>query len=164
MDADKVTGVCVAMAMTMKDQDFAERVLQRVREHFPQEYPLSTYQLADIFTQIGMEAKEDGLPFVSMKYLEIGEYLSRYDIAQDLLPPEKPEVPLLLRAWYGLRGKPVYEMPAPIDIVFTAPPGPGNECVFVEVTQGGRSINSKKMTWVDRRDGTVALRLPGHFH
>jgi hypothetical protein len=46
-----------------------------------------------------------------------------------------------------------------IDIVFAAPPGPGNECVFVEVEdERGRSISVGE--WVDRGDGFWALRLP----
>lgn len=45
-----------------------------------------------------------------------------------------------------------------IDIVFTAPPGPGGECVFVEVENGrGKSVNIGE--WVKREDGLYALRL-----
>jgi len=71
---------------------------------------------------------------------------------------ERPHVPVLFRWWYRLRRKQVYVVPAPIDVVFTAPPGPGSECVFVDLEQGGRSVHGG--TWVDRPDGTVALRLP----
>lgn len=147
-----------------RDEEFAERLLLRVRGNFPQEYPLSVYQLGDIFTSIGMELRVSGTLGLARRYIMIGEYLSRAETAEGLRPVEKPPVPMMFRLWYWLRGKQVYEIPAPIDIVFTGPPGPGNECVFVEVEQGGRSINTKKMCWVDRLDGTVALRLPGHFH
>lgn len=51
-------------------------------------------------------------------------------------------------------------MPEPIDIVFTAPPGPANECVFVEVEQNGRSIDIGE--WIERPDGLWALRIPSH--
>lgn len=45
-----------------------------------------------------------------------------------------------------------------VDIVFTAPPGPSNECVFVEVEdQDGHSVQLGK--WVERPDGTTALRV-----
>lgn len=49
-------------------------------------------------------------------------------------------------------------MSAPLDIVFTAPPGPGSECVFVEVERDGRSVDVGE--WITRPDGLVALRLP----
>lgn len=45
-----------------------------------------------------------------------------------------------------------------LDIVFTARPGPGNECVFVEVERDGHSVQVGE--WVERPDGLVALRLP----
>ena len=46
-----------------------------------------------------------------------------------------------------------------IDIVFTAPPGPGNECVFVEAEDAaGKSIRIGE--WVTRQDGSTALRIP----
>jgi len=46
-----------------------------------------------------------------------------------------------------------------IDIVFTDLPGPGSECVFVEVEdQSGKSIAIG--TWTRRSDGFVALRIP----
>lgn len=51
-------------------------------------------------------------------------------------------------------------MPEAIDIVFTAPPGPANECVFVEVEQDGRSIDIGE--WIERPDGLWALRIPTH--
>lgn len=45
-----------------------------------------------------------------------------------------------------------------MDIVFAAPPGPGNECVFVEVEdQTGRSRSIGE--WVQRPDGLWALRI-----
>lgn len=45
-----------------------------------------------------------------------------------------------------------------IDIVFAGPPGPGNECVFVEVeNEDGESLVVGE--WVTRPDGFVALRL-----
>lgn len=45
-----------------------------------------------------------------------------------------------------------------VDIVFTAPPGPANECVFVEVeTLDGRSVSLGE--WVQRPDGLAALRV-----
>jgi hypothetical protein len=46
-----------------------------------------------------------------------------------------------------------------VDIVFTGRPGPGNECVFVEVERDGRSIRYGE--WIDRPDGLAALRIPG---
>jgi hypothetical protein len=49
-------------------------------------------------------------------------------------------------------------MTGPLDIVFTAPPGPGNECVFVECERDGRSITIGE--WITRDDGLVALRIP----
>jgi len=47
----------------------------------------------------------------------------------------------------------------PVDIVFTDRPGPGNECLFVEVERDGRSIRYGE--WIDRPDGMAALRIPG---
>lgn len=45
-----------------------------------------------------------------------------------------------------------------VDIVFTAFPGPSNECVFVEVEdQHGRSVRLGE--WVERPDGLAALRV-----
>lgn len=44
-----------------------------------------------------------------------------------------------------------------LDIVFTAKPGPGNECVFVEVERDGRSV--RVGTWTDHPDGYVSLRI-----
>jgi hypothetical protein len=47
-------------------------------------------------------------------------------------------------------------MSAALHIVFTAAPGPGRECVFVEVeTPDGKSINAGE--WIDRADGLVEL-------
>lgn len=45
-----------------------------------------------------------------------------------------------------------------LDIVFTAPPGPGRECVFVECECDGRSVTVGE--WITRDDGLVALRIP----
>lgn len=148
----------------MQDVDFADRILLRVRDHFPQEYPLNVYQFADVLTELGMEVRKNGTRMLGQRLLDAGEYLNRTETNEWLQPIEKPHVPWMFRLWYGLRRKEVYEIPAPIDIVFTAPPGPGNECVFIDVEQGGRSINTNKMSWINRSDGTVALRLPGHFH
>jgi len=148
----------------MQDVNFAEKILLRVRDHFPQEYPLNVYQFADVLIELGMEARKTDTLMLAQRLLDAGAYLNQYGVAQDLQPEERPSVPLMFRLWYRLRGKEVYEIPAPIDIVFTGPPGPGNECVFVEVEQAGRSISTGKMSWIDRQDGTVALRLPGHFH
>jgi hypothetical protein len=47
----------------------------------------------------------------------------------------------------------------PVDIVFTDRPGPGNECLFVEVERDGRGIRYGE--WIDRPDGMAALRIPG---
>lgn len=45
-----------------------------------------------------------------------------------------------------------------LDIVFKAPPGPGEECVFVEVENDqGRSVSIGE--WVERPDGYHVLRL-----
>lgn len=45
-----------------------------------------------------------------------------------------------------------------IDIVFTAPPGPDGECVFVEVENDrGRSVCIGE--WIRRDDGYHVLRL-----
>lgn len=148
----------------MEDVDFAKRILMRVRDHFPQEYPLNVYQFADVLTELGMEARLSGTAGLAQRLIDAGAFLNQYEVAQDLLPIEKPHVPTMFRWWFRLRRKEIYEIPAPIDIVFTAPPGPGSQCVFVEVEQGGRSINTEKMSWIAREDGTVALRLPGHFH
>jgi hypothetical protein len=45
-----------------------------------------------------------------------------------------------------------------LDIVFTDFPGPGDECVFVEVERDGRSVIIGE--WIKRDDGLVALRIP----
>jgi hypothetical protein len=46
----------------------------------------------------------------------------------------------------------------PLNIIFTGPPGPGNDCVFVEVeTDDGRSVKAGE--WSQRQDGHWALRL-----
>lgn len=143
------------------DNDFARRLLLRVREVFPQRYPLSTWQLADVLTEIGMELKghtETDPLWYAQRYIDLGAYLNDFEVAGDLEPVERPEVPRWARLWCWLRRKQVYVVPPPIDVVFTAPPGPGSECVFVEVEQGGRSVGAA--SWVDRPDGTVALRLP----
>lgn len=147
----------------MGNNDFAEKILLRVRDHFPQEYPLSAYQFADILTQLGMEARNNGTAGMAQRLLDAGAYLNRTDVNEWLSPIEKPHVPAMFRWWYKLRRMEVYKTPAPIDIVFNAPPGAGNLCVFVDVEQGGRSINTKTMSWIDRSDGTVALRLSGNF-
>ena len=45
-----------------------------------------------------------------------------------------------------------------LNIIFTGPPGPGNDCVFVEVeTDDGRSVKAGE--WSQRQDGYWALRL-----
>jgi len=45
-----------------------------------------------------------------------------------------------------------------IDIVFSGPPGPGHECVFVEVEdESGASISIG--TWTRRQDGFTVLRI-----
>jgi hypothetical protein len=46
-----------------------------------------------------------------------------------------------------------------IDIVFTAPPGPGDECVFVEA-ENTRGESIRVGEWVERTDGFWALRIP----
>jgi hypothetical protein len=46
----------------------------------------------------------------------------------------------------------------PLNVIFTGPPGPGNDCVFVEVeTDDGRSVKAGE--WSQRQDGYWALRL-----
>lgn len=48
-----------------------------------------------------------------------------------------------------------------IDIVFTGPPGPHDECVFVEVEdESGASISVG--TWTKRQDGFTVLRISDH--
>lgn len=49
------------------------------------------------------------------------------------------------------------KVPGPLDIVFTAPPGPGNECVLVDVEHAGVSVNVGY--WYDR-GGLGILRIP----
>lgn len=50
-------------------------------------------------------------------------------------------------------------MDAALHIVFTAYPGPGNECAFVECeTPDGKSVNAGE--WRDRTDGLVELVVP----
>jgi hypothetical protein len=44
-----------------------------------------------------------------------------------------------------------------MDIVFTAPPGPSNECVFVEIEIGSRSVRVGQ--WITRSDGRTVLRF-----
>jgi hypothetical protein len=44
-----------------------------------------------------------------------------------------------------------------IDVVCTAPPGPGRECVLVEIERAGRSVDAG--VWVQRPDGLWALRI-----
>jgi len=144
-----------------EDTRFVTRLLLRTREVFPQQYPLSSWQLADILTQIGMELKghtETDPQWYAQRYIDLGAYLNQHEVASGLEPVYRPHVPPLFRLWYWLRRKQVYVIPPPIDIVFTAPPGPGSECVFVDVEQGARSVRVD--SWVDRPDGTVALRLP----
>jgi len=47
----------------------------------------------------------------------------------------------------------------PLNIIFTGPPGPGNDCVFIDVeTDDGRSVRVGE--WSQRQDGHWALRLP----
>jgi hypothetical protein len=46
----------------------------------------------------------------------------------------------------------------PLNIIFTGPPGPGNDCVFIDVeTDDGRSVRVGE--WSQRQDGHWALRL-----
>lgn len=53
-------------------------------------------------------------------------------------------------------------MQSHLDIVFTAPPGPANECVFVEVERDGYSLNVGQ--WLDHPDGYATLRItPADF-
>jgi len=44
-----------------------------------------------------------------------------------------------------------------LDVVFTAPPGPGNEAVFVELERDGRSVTAGQ--WLTDEDGFARLRL-----
>lgn len=45
-----------------------------------------------------------------------------------------------------------------IDIVFSAPPGPGNDCLFIEV-EDERGAAMKFGEWTERPDGNWALRV-----
>lgn len=46
----------------------------------------------------------------------------------------------------------------PLNIIFTGPPGPGNDCVFIDVeTDNGRSVRVGE--WSQRQDGHWALRF-----
>lgn len=47
-----------------------------------------------------------------------------------------------------------------IDIVFSDMPGPIHPSIFIEVERDGHSISCGE--WVDRNDGTWALRIPDH--
>lgn len=143
-----------------EDTKFAVRLLLHVRDNFPQKYPLSSWQLADVLTEIGMELKghnETDPQWYAQRYIDLAGWLNQLEVAGGLEPVYRPHVPPLIRLWYWLRRKQVYVIPPPIDIVFTAPPGPGSECVFVDVEQAGRSVTVD--SWIDRPDGMVALRL-----
>jgi len=117
-----------------------------------------------VLIELGMEARKTDTLMLAQRLLDAGAYLNQYGVAQDLQPEGEAvgavDVPVVVSA----SGKEVYEIPAPIDIVFTGPPGPGNEMCIRGGEQAGRSISTGKMSWIDRQDGTVALRLPGHFH
>lgn len=47
----------------------------------------------------------------------------------------------------------------PLDIVFTSFPGPGSECVFVEVEQSGTSITIGTWVKLPSPRNEVALRI-----
>lgn len=48
-------------------------------------------------------------------------------------------------------------VPSPLDIVFTQPPGPEGECVFVDVEHAG--VSTHVGYWF-ARDGSSVLRIP----
>lgn len=63
------------------DMDFADRLLCNTWEHFPQAPPISTYQLADILTAVGVDMRDragddPGVLGEARKLIDLAGYLN----------------------------------------------------------------------------------------
>lgn len=86
------------------DIDFADRLLSDSWEHFPQAPPISTYQLADILTAVGVDMRDragddPGVLGEARRLVDLGGYLNSSPEGGHPEPVVLPRLSLWRRLW-----------------------------------------------------------------
>jgi hypothetical protein len=90
------------------DMDFADRLLSDSWEHFPADAPISTYQLADILTTVGVDMRDragddPGVLREARRLVDLGGYLNSTPEGGHPEPVVLPRLSLWRRLWLRLR-------------------------------------------------------------